>query len=108
MSIYFDDQQLCLQHGIIVKSLKPMDANIVGVVPNPARDGATLVLSTPLEEAGNFIVYNSVGEVVMRLDVPAKEPRMSFGTSGLASGVYHYRVVSTEGSVGNGRLCIVR
>ncbi len=104
----FDDPQLCLQHGIIVKSLVARETNTIGVVPNPARDGATLVLGEPLEEGGVFILFNSVGVEVMRLDVPAKEPRMSFGTSRLATGVYHYRVLSTLGLVGNGRLSIVR
>ena len=104
----FDDPQLCLQHGIIVKSLVARETNTIGVVPNPARDGATLVLGEPLEEGGVFILFNSVGVEVMRLDVPAKEPRMSFGTSRLATGVYHYRVLSPMGLVGNGRLSIVR
>ncbi|MBK6894766.1 MAG: T9SS type A sorting domain-containing protein [Flavobacteriales bacterium] len=76
--------------------------------PTPARDGATLVLGKPLDEAGTFILFNAVGEVVMRLDVPAEEYRMSFATSGLATGVYHYRVVNLTGLVGNGRLSIVR
>lgn len=42
-STYFDDQLLCLPHGIIVKSLRQQEATIVGVVPNPAKDQATLV-----------------------------------------------------------------
>ena len=104
----FDDPMLCLQHGIIVKSLVAREVNTMGVVPNPARDGATLVLGKPLDEAGTFILFNAVGEVVMRLDVPAEEYRMSFATSGLATGVYHYRVVNLTGLVGNGRLSIVR
>ena len=54
----FDDPQLCLQHGIIVKSLVARETNTIGVVPNPARDGATLVLGEPLEEGGVFILLN--------------------------------------------------
>lgn len=105
----FDDPQLCLQHGIIVKHLVPVrEESTLGVVPNPARDGATLVLDKPLEDGGFFIVLNSVGEEVMKLEVPAEAYRMSFRTSGLASGVYHYRVVTALGPVGNGRLSIVR
>ncbi len=104
----FDDPQLCLQHGIIVKSLVARETNTIGVVPNPARDGATLVLGKPLEEPGVFILFNPVGKEVMRLKVPAEEYRMSFATSGLATGVYHYRVVTDLGLVGNGRLSIVR
>ena len=104
----FDDPQLCLQHGIIVKSLVARETNTIGVVPNPARDGATLVLGKPLEEPGVFILFNSVGKEVMRLNVPAEDYHMSFATSGLATGVYHYRVVTDLGLVGNGRLSIVR
>ncbi|MBK6894731.1 MAG: hypothetical protein IPH00_16775 [Flavobacteriales bacterium] len=83
----FDDPQLCLQHGIIVKRLVPaQEADTIGVVPNPARDGATLVLGEPLE-AGVFILFNSVGVEVMRLHVPTEEPRCPFSTSRLATGV---------------------
>ncbi len=103
----FDDPMLCLQHGIIVKSLVAREVNTVGVVPNPARDGATLVLGKPLEETGTFILFNTVGVEVMRLDVPAEEYRMSFVTSGLASGVYQYRVVTSLGLEGNGKLSII-
>ncbi|MBZ0206654.1 MAG: hypothetical protein K8H89_10035 [Flavobacteriales bacterium] len=108
-TIAFDDQQLCLPHGIIVKSLKPMDAaSIVGVVPNPARNEATLMLERPLEEAGTFLVYNTVGNEVMHLVVPPEELRIPFSTRDLAPGMYHYRVMTSRGMAGQGKWSIVR
>ena len=94
----------------ISTSVSPVvrDMNTVDVVPNPARDGATLMLGNPLEKAGTFILLNSIGKEVIRLDVPAAEYRTSFSTSGLATGVYHYRVVNSNGLIGNGRLSIIR
>lgn len=108
MSIYFDDQQLCLTHGIIVKSMTAQDASFVGVVPNPARDEATLVLDRPLDEVGAFVVYNTVGKEVMRLVVPTEELRVPFSTGDLAQGMYHYRVMTSRGMVGQGKWSIVR
>lgn len=106
-TISFDDQQLCLPHGIIVKSLKPMDANVVGVMPNPARDGATLVLEQPLEIPADFILYNMVGSVVLRVEIPADADRTAFSTASIAAGMYHYKVISATGVAGSGKLSII-
>jgi len=105
-STYFDDQLLCLPHGIIVKSLRQQEAAIVGVVPNPAKDQATLVLEQPLEEAGTLVLYNMLGSTVFRMDVAADALRTDFATDRIASGIYHYRVTTSKGVVGIGRLSI--
>src|SRR5690606_34241710 len=41
----FDDQLLCLQAGIIVKSLMDNASLNLQLVPNPARDAAALMIS---------------------------------------------------------------
>ncbi|MBV6405231.1 MAG: hypothetical protein GFGODING_01998 [Flavobacteriales bacterium] len=104
----FDDQLLCLQHGIIVKSLTPQPLNGVAVVPNPTSDEATLVLDRELEEPATFVMYDAVGAEVMRLTVAVEMPRLAFSTTGLAPTVYQYRVQSRTGAIGNGKLTIVR
>ena len=78
------------------------------VVPNPAQYEATLILEKPLAELGAFILFNTIGEEVMRTEVSAETQRMDFGTAALVTGVYHYRVISPAGLVGNGRLSVVR
>jgi len=104
----FDDQLLCLPHGIIVKSLTQQPLNGVAVVPNPASDEATLVLDRELEGPGTFVVYDAVGAEVMRQAVPIEMPRMAFSTASLAPALYHYQVRGPSGIIGVGKLTIVR
>ncbi len=107
-TVFFDDQLICMQHGIIVKSIHQMDPNMTGVVPNPAKDQATLLLERPLEETGSFVLFNAVGKEVMRLPVPPAETRLPFSTGSLATGLYHYRVVVEDRLVGQGKWAILR
>lgn len=104
----FDDQALCLQHGIMVKSLAAQPINAVTVVPNPAVDEATLVLDRELDEPGSFVVYDAVGAEVMRQVVPIEMPRLAFSTASLAPALYHYQVRGPSGVIGVGKLTIVR
>ena len=104
----FDDAEICLPYGIIVKSLVEHEANAVSVLPNPTNTEATLVLARPLEGLGTLTVYNTVGEEVLRVNIPAETPRTVFNTSRLAPGIYHYAVLSPGGTLGNGKVTIVR
>ena len=104
----FDDQLLCLQHGIIVKSMAQQKATASKVIPNPAGDQATLVLDQALEAAGAFVVYDAIGTEVMRWAVPIGSPRVDFSTARLAPAMYHYRVYGSLGVLGDGKLTIVR
>jgi hypothetical protein len=104
----FDDQLLCLQHGIIVKSLIQQPLNGVAVVPNPASDEATLVLEHELEEPGTFVVYDALGAEVMQQAIPIEMPRMAFSTASLVPALYHYQVRGPSGIIGVGKLTIVR
>ena len=107
-SYHFDDQLLCLPHGIIVKSLAEPLPNTVSIIPNPTSEEATLVLSGMLEEAGMLVVYDAVGKEVLHIRLPAETLRVPFSTSGLAPALYHYRVHSRGESLGTGKLTIVR
>lgn len=107
-SYNFDDQALCLQHGIIVKSLSAKTINAVAVVPNPASDEATLVFDRELDEPGVFVVYDAVGAEVMRHVVPIEMPRLAFSTASLPPALYHYQVRGPSGVLGLGKLTIVR
>ncbi|HRO40956.1 MAG TPA: hypothetical protein PLZ25_13670, partial [Flavobacteriales bacterium] len=93
-TLAWDDQLLCLPHGIIVKSVQQEDVATLTIVPNPARDNATLVLDRPLEQPGMLKVLDMTGKEVLRLDIPEGELRTEFAIGALASGLYQYRVVS--------------
>lgn len=106
-SYEFDDALLCLPHGIIVKSLMQPSAEL-SIVPNPARDEATLVLSEPLEEQGELVLFDAIGNEVIRYNVPKEMIRFQFSTGSLAPALYHYRVIGSAGMLGHGKLTVVR
>ncbi|HOZ41524.1 MAG TPA: hypothetical protein PLL25_12015 [Flavobacteriales bacterium] len=104
----FDDPALCLQHGLVTKSLKQPVVNALNMVPNPAMDEVTLVLTSALEEAGTLLICNAQGAEVLRLRVPKDQQRTAVSVATLAHGVYHYRVLGVTGDLGAGKLSIVR
>lgn len=106
----FDDELLCIQQGIIVKSVKQQDPGITyaAVVPNPAMDAATLVLHEKLDGPAVFVVFNTLGSEVMRVELSAETLRLSFSTERLAPALYHYQVRGPAELIGEGKLSIIR
>ncbi len=104
----YDDPALCLQHGLIYRSMQQVGGHAITVVPNPATDHASLVLDESWDAPGVFIVYDAMGAEVMRAEVPAYTPRWEFSTVALAPAMYHYRVRGPSGKVSDGKLSIIR
>jgi len=104
----YDDELLCLQHGIIVKSLRQPSVVGLSVIPNPATNEATLVLTETLNEPGVFVVFDALGAEVLRSVVPVQTLRWSMNTELLAPAMYQYQVRGPSGLLGVGKLTIVR
>ncbi|MCB9184389.1 MAG: hypothetical protein H6591_10755 [Flavobacteriales bacterium] len=103
----FDDPALCLQEGLVTKSLKEEPKKGCSIVPNPAGSAATLVLSSPLDDGGQLLIYGATGVELIRMRLPSDQVRVDIDLGGLAVGVYHFQVRSAVGEVGDGRLIIV-
>lgn len=104
----YDDPVLCLQHGLIYRSMQQVGDHAITVVPNPATDHASLVLDEAWDAPGVFVVYDAMGAEVMRAEVPAYTPHWEFSTAALAPAMYHYRVRGPSGKVSDGKLSIIR
>ena len=104
----FDDPALCLQQGLITKSLKAPQESSISMVPNPAGDMVTLLLQTPFEQGGQVVFYSAVGASVLNLRIPADQQSTVINTSVLAPGLYHYTVISDGTVQGDGKLSIAR
>ncbi|MBL7965323.1 MAG: hypothetical protein JNM31_15915 [Flavobacteriales bacterium] len=104
----FDDPLLCLSYGIIVKSLTERQANTISVIPNPARDEASLVMPQELKVPGTLIMYDALGAEVLRSSIPASTMRFAFSIAALSPALYHYKVLTVEGVIGDGKLTIIR
>jgi len=104
----FNDPLICLQQGIIVKSVEASKVHVVAIVPNPATDEAILVLEQEWDTPGVFIIHNALGAEALHLVVPAHTVRYSFSTASLAPAVYHFQVRAPSGTVCHGKMSIVR
>jgi hypothetical protein len=104
----YDDAALCLQQGLITKN-KPADAPPTCLLlPNPAKDQATLVLDAPLSEPATLLLTNALGAVALSVRVPAEQLRTELKLAGLAPGIYHYTLRGLQGTLGTGKLAVER
>jgi hypothetical protein len=104
----FDDPVLCLPYGVVLKRLLDQHINAVSIVPNPASDEASLVLLHETVEPAYLTLYNAVGSESLRVLVPKGTERHAFSTASMPPGLYHYKVLSGNGLMGDGKLTIVR
>lgn len=104
----FDDASICLPYGIVVKKLSEQHSNPVRVVPNPASDEASLMLTRETDEPAYLTLYNAVGSEVMRVLVPKGVLRHAFSIASIAPGLYQFKVLGPNGLAGDGKLTILR
>ena len=63
--------------------------------PNPFRGATTILYDLPMRASVTLSVYNALGQEVVTLvddERPAGSHRVRFDGTGLASGVYFYRM----------------
>lgn len=104
----FDDPALCLQHGIITRHMElPNGQALIGILPNPASDEATLVYSLNEGTTGHLMLYDALGQEVQRYPLSTDAQRFYFSTTELAPGAYHYVVRENHAILGEGKLVVV-
>lgn len=104
----YDDAALCLQQGLITKN-KPADApRTCLLLPNPAKDQATLVLDAALSEPATLLLVNAQGAYVLQVPVPAEQLLTQLKLAGFAPGIYHYTLRGPQGTIGSGKLAVER
>jgi len=102
--IYFDDLRLIKKSNVLVNisSLDftgPLEYSLDQNYPNPFNPVTTIQYSIASPDHVKINVYNLLGQVVMELVdqyQPAGIYQVSFDASGLASGVYVYRMITSE------------
>lgn len=80
----------------------------MSVIPNPATNEITLLLTKPLDEPGVFVLFDALGEAVLQNAVPVEALRWSVNTESLAPAMYQYQVRGHSGLLGVGKLTILR
>jgi len=61
--------------------------------PNPA-DQYTIIPVSGLKGKSTFMLFNSIGQLIVTQDLNGAESQLQINTSGLAQGVYHYQIAN--------------
>ncbi len=78
--------------------------------PNPFNPSTTITFTLPAGDYATLTIYNIAGQKVRKLlgdTMPAGRHAVAFNGSGLASGIYFYRLTA-GGRTGIGRMLLVR
>ncbi|MBV6454529.1 MAG: hypothetical protein FNNCIFGK_01785 [Bacteroidia bacterium] len=96
-SVYYDDENVCLQSGIYrmanVDSEKINNSNSIIIKPNPANDKVEVLLNGDFGDGLCKIeIRNSIGETVMVIEMNCKEKRKIIELNKLTQGVYSINI----------------
>jgi len=78
----------------------------LSVFPNPATDVIDFNLPGEPYDYINIQIYNAVGQLITRLN-SSGQPTIRVNTSGYASGIYYYHVVTDAGDYLRGKFIII-
>jgi len=102
----YDDINLCLQAGIILRQTPKKPT--ARLYPNPANNSVSLVYEMPKGSTAELQLFNSVGMLQLKNTLSSEMTQMSFSTEQLTPGVYQYRVNFDGDFQLNGKLVIIR
>jgi hypothetical protein len=88
----------------------PQQINIpVYLYPNPANNNVTINLGIELDyKIDRVEIIDIYGKTVRNIFVNASERNLEINTSGMATGVYIYSLILSDGTKGNGKFIIER
>ena len=78
------------------------------LIPNPANDELTVLLSEPLGQSGHFVAFNLRGQVQMERQLDAGEAAFFVNTSRLPAGIYYCTIRCGGSAQKNQKLIIIR
>lgn len=81
----------------------------ITIHPNPTTTGrVNLAMSLPLPNVAVWSFYDVLGREVHSTQLPVGQQEAAVGLVGLVPGLYFWNVVSEKGTVGSGKLIIVK
>jgi hypothetical protein len=91
----------CLNSGIN----NSIAENNASVFPNPFSSSATIEVNASLiDNNTTFILYDMLGNEVEKLEL--KNPKTEIERGNLSNGIYLYKIISSKGIVGNGKIIL--
>jgi hypothetical protein len=89
----YNDELTCLQAGIVMRKKQVLKDGISATVfPNPAKEIATLKYNIATD--GEVIVFNSLGNLLSKINLEADQTEIAISLKNYASGIYILKLVS--------------
>jgi hypothetical protein len=85
-----------------------VEKNIVKLWPNPASSLVKVSIQGRLQKPATFHLHDALGREVARAALPTRQQEVEVGLAGLAPGLYFWRVEAAEGSLGSGKLIVIK
>lgn len=112
-SIFYDDDNVCLQSGIyrsagIDSMMSKNEVRLININPNPASNSVTVSLIGKFEGLCNIEIKNSIGETVLLKQTNCENSVNNVDISKIAAGFYTIKVSVNNSNSANTKLVIVR
>ena len=88
----------------LVKSKIEQGEQSITIYPNPASTQITI--SYQSKKDGVFILYNTLGEIVMKTQLSSQNTKVHLTLLDIANGVYHYKIEFTDCLLAQGNITI--
>ena len=78
----------------------------IQLYPNPASNYVEISYSSKID--GEFVLYNTIGDVILKASLPKEYIKRKIQLNDIASGLYHYEIYFLDGEKQFGKLSILK
>lgn len=93
--------------GKLPTKSKGLKATSLQVFPNPAKDFVNFKM-TGWHEISTLIVYNAQGQMIQQIEIKPTAESYVLNTSNWPSGLYQYRLIKSNETIGSGKIMIAQ
>lgn len=92
------------------QNIKPISSNKlkdpIQLYPNPASNYVEISYTNKID--GEFILFNNIGDVILKASLPKEYLKRKIQLSDIAIGLYHYEIHFADGEKQFGKLSILK
>lgn len=95
---------------VLNNNIKPISSNKlknpIQLYPNPASNFVEISYTCKID--GEFILYNTIGDIILKASLPKEYLNKKIQLNDIASGLYHYEIHFADGEKQFGKLSILK
>lgn len=80
----------------------------MNISPNPANNFIYFQISLVKNEQGLLVLYNSLSQKILEIELPFCYNEFTMPTAGMAGGIYFYTIISSDEIVTKGKLVLLK